>query len=247
MTNKSKSLRSILLKEDILSGTNYIDWYRKLKIDLKSEETLDVLTDSEIKEPAEDAYQEDLDLYERYKKDSVDVECLMLSAMKTAPNKKQNKRQRGTALNKKARWTRNCSIFLEKKKTEASPSDIFIIECNFSSSTSWILDSGCSSHICMDLQGLSNQRKLLPGEVDLRAANGAKIAALSVGSYSIKLPNDCFLVINPCYYVQVCNKNIVSVSSWTTDTMFVSVIIHDIFILEIVYMHVVNLIMDCIR
>ena len=81
MTDKSKSLRSILLKENVLSGTNYIDWYRRLKIILKSEGSLYVLTEDEVKEPAEDAYQEDWDLYEKYKKDSLDVECLMLSAM----------------------------------------------------------------------------------------------------------------------------------------------------------------------
>ena len=146
---------------------------------------------------------------------------------KTVPSKKQRKGQQKPAskekdalcyaCGKKGHWKRNCSIFLDKKKTEASTSGMFIIECNFSPDSSWILDSGCGSHICMNLQGLSNQRKLLPGEVDLRAANGAKIAALSVGSYSIKLPNNSFLVLYPCYYVPSCNKNIISVSCLTTD------------------------------
>ena len=96
---------------------------------------------------------------------------------KAPPNKKQRKGQQKPASNekealcfecgKKGHWKRNCSIFLDKKKAEASTSGIFMIECNFSSSTSWILDSGCSSHICVDLQGLSNRRKLLPGEVNL--------------------------------------------------------------------------------
>ena len=69
----------------------------------------------------------------------------------------------------------------------------------------------------MDLQGLSNRRKLLPGEVDLRAANGAKIAALSVGRYTISLPEDRFIILDPCYYVPVCKKNIVSVSCLNSD------------------------------
>ena len=81
MTNEQKTLRTILLKENILTGANYIDWYRKLKIILKAERTLYILTDEEIKEPHEDATQEEFDQYEQYKSDALDVECLMLSAM----------------------------------------------------------------------------------------------------------------------------------------------------------------------
>ena len=61
MTYEQKTLHTILLKENILTGTNYIDWYRKLKIILKAERMLYILTDEEIKEPHEDATQEEFD------------------------------------------------------------------------------------------------------------------------------------------------------------------------------------------
>ena len=64
MTKEQKMIRSILLKDNILNSTNYIDWYRKLKIILKAERTLYILTDEEFKEPHEDASQEEFDEYE---------------------------------------------------------------------------------------------------------------------------------------------------------------------------------------
>ena len=35
-----------------------------------------------------------------------------------------------------------------------------------STSTSWVLDTGCGSHICSDVQGLRTSRALTKGEVD---------------------------------------------------------------------------------
>ena len=81
MAKESKSLRTILLKENLLSGTNYLDWYRKLRIILKAERTLYVLEDIPLKRPEEDASDEEIEAYEKYKSDALDVECLMLSAM----------------------------------------------------------------------------------------------------------------------------------------------------------------------
>ena len=35
-----------------------------------------------------------------------------------------------------------------------SNSGIFVIEINLSTSASWVLDTGCGSHICTNVQGL---------------------------------------------------------------------------------------------
>ncbi|KAL3652337.1 hypothetical protein CASFOL_002018 [Castilleja foliolosa] len=55
-------------------------------------------------------------------------------------------------------------------------------------------------------------RQLGKGEVDLRVGNGARVAALAVGSYSLILPTRRLLELNHVYYVPVCTKNIISVS-----------------------------------
>ncbi|KAL8109335.1 hypothetical protein AgCh_025432 [Apium graveolens] len=59
---------------------------------------------------------------------------------------------------KPGHWKRNYHAYLEnlKKKKNvaiaASDSDIYVIEVNMSTSISWLLDNGCSSHICINVQ-----------------------------------------------------------------------------------------------
>ncbi|KAI5405545.1 hypothetical protein KIW84_052365 [Lathyrus oleraceus] len=91
---------------------------------------------------------------------------------------------------KTGHWKRNCPKYLEEKKNrvETSTSGIFVIEINLSTYASWVLDTGCGSHICTNVQGLKRSRDLAKGEVDLRVGNGAKVAALAVGTYVLTLP-----------------------------------------------------------
>ncbi|KAG8490853.1 hypothetical protein CXB51_014062 [Gossypium anomalum] len=72
-------------------------------------------------------------------------------------------------------WKRNCPVYLEEiKKAKASgtsASGIYVIGINLSTTTSWVLDTGCGSHICTSLQGLQRSRTLARGDVDLRVGN----------------------------------------------------------------------------
>ncbi|KAG8503385.1 hypothetical protein CXB51_001330 [Gossypium anomalum] len=90
-------------------------------------------------------------------------------------------------------WKRNCPVYLEEiKKAKASgtsASDIYVIDINLSTTTSWVLDIGCGSHICTSVQGLQRSRTLARGDVDLRVGNGARVAALAVGTYTLSLPS----------------------------------------------------------
>ncbi|XP_042467364.1 uncharacterized protein LOC122050537 [Zingiber officinale] len=82
MANTSTlSLRSILEKENILLGSNYLDWYRKLKIVLRHERKIYVLKDEPLKEPTPDASEEDQSYYSQYMEDALDVQCIILSSM----------------------------------------------------------------------------------------------------------------------------------------------------------------------
>ena len=67
---------------------------------------------------------------------------------------------------------------LKKKRSETSTSGIYVIEVNLSISSSWVLDTGCASHICTNVQALTNSRALTKGEVDLRVGNRARVAVL---------------------------------------------------------------------
>ena len=70
-----------------------------------------------------------------------------------------------------------------------------------STSTSWVLDTGCGSHICINVQELRRSRTLTKGEVDLRVGNGAKVAALAVGTYHLSLPTGLILELENYFYV----------------------------------------------
>ena len=77
--NSSFALKSILEK-DKLNNSNFVDWYRNLKIVLRAENKLYVLEEQIPEEPttatgnARRAYDKHLD-------DSVKVSCLMLASM----------------------------------------------------------------------------------------------------------------------------------------------------------------------
>ncbi|KAK8492463.1 hypothetical protein V6N11_034874 [Hibiscus sabdariffa] len=94
---------------------------------------------------------------------------------------------------KTGHWKRNCPIYLEEvkkaKAVGASVSGIYVIDVNMSTSSSWVLDTGCGSHICTFVQGLHTRRNLAKGDVDLRVGNGARVAALAVGNYVLSLPS----------------------------------------------------------
>ncbi|MCQ7222035.1 DDE-type integrase/transposase/recombinase [Salmonella enterica] len=112
-------------------------------------------------------------------------------------------------------WKRNCKVYLEdlkKKRSETSASGIFVIEVKLSISSSWVLDTGCASHICTNVQGLRRTRALTKGEVDLRVGNGARVAAVAVGTYLLSLPSGLVLELDECCYVPSITKNIISVS-----------------------------------
>ena len=86
---------------------------------------------------------------------------------------------------------------------------MFVIEVNLSTSASWVLDTGCGSHICTNVQKLNSSRSLAKGEVDLRVGNGAKVAALAVGTYVLTLPTGLIIELENCYYVPVISRNII--------------------------------------
>ncbi|KAI5407316.1 hypothetical protein KIW84_053537 [Lathyrus oleraceus] len=113
---------------------------------------------------------------------------------------------------KTGHWKRNCPKYLEDKKNgvETSTSGIFVI--NLSTSASWVLDTGCISHICTNVQELKRSRDLAKGEVDLRVGYGAKVAALAVGTFVLTLPSGLIIQLENCYYVPAISRNIISIA-----------------------------------
>ena len=132
------------------------------------------------------------------------------SSKKCSKNKKKRKitKKKGGAAKKKVKktsskgtcfhcgkeghWKRNCTTYMESKKKVAydapTPSGIYVIEVNtVSYGNLCVLDTSCGSHICTDLQGLKDSRKLTKGESDLRVGNGARVTAVAIRTYVLNL------------------------------------------------------------
>ena len=91
---------------------------------------------------------------------------------------------------------------------------MLILESNLtvSSASSWVLDTGSSAHLCTSMQGLEESRRLRDGDMILRIENGARVAAVAVKTYPLRLSLGLDLVLRDCYYVPAASKNLISVS-----------------------------------
>jgi hypothetical protein len=78
----------------------------------------------------------------------------------------------------------------KKNRSDTFASGINVIEINIvvSSSGSWIFDIGSMIHTCKSLQGLSLTRRFAKGELNVCVGNGAKVAAIAVGTFHLALP-----------------------------------------------------------
>ena len=79
-TTSNLSLRSILEK-DKPNGTNFLDWYRNLRIVLKQERKEYILDQLVPDEPAVNAPRAQKDAHSKHFNDSINVTCLMLGSM----------------------------------------------------------------------------------------------------------------------------------------------------------------------
>src|SRR5665213_2660505 len=86
-SNTNTMLIRSTLEKNKLVGRNYLDWHRNLRIVLRQEGKSHVL-DTELVEPGPDATADEKAAFEKLKKDSNDVTCLMLACMDSSLQKK---------------------------------------------------------------------------------------------------------------------------------------------------------------
>ena len=92
---------------------------------------------------------------------------------------------------------RNYKKYLNKKARQkhGDALGIYMIDTylSYRDSASWVLEIGCTSHICNDSQRLTSKRKLRKGEVELTMGNGARVVAVALGVVNLKLPSGDYL------------------------------------------------------
>ncbi|GAV65901.1 zf-CCHC domain-containing protein/UBN2_2 domain-containing protein, partial [Cephalotus follicularis] len=101
---------------------------------------------------------------------------------------------------KPGHWKRNCVTFL-RSIGKCMPYLSYIeLNMNISNSSSWILDSRYGTHICSNLQALTDRRNLQKDEGDLRLADGSVVESRAIGSIYILLPSGRSLELKHCVY-----------------------------------------------
>ena len=84
--------------------------------------------------------------------------------------------------------------FKKKVSNDPSTSGMFVIEVNnVSHNNQWVLDTGCGSHICTNVQKLRDNRQLNKGDLDLRVGNKVRVVALAIGTYILTLSSGLIL------------------------------------------------------
>ena len=101
---------------------------------------------------------------------------------------------------------------------------MFVMETNLtvSSTTSWVIDSGSSIHLCTSMQDLKECRRLRLGEITPRIGNEAKVDAVAVGTSLLRLSSDFCLKLRDCYCVPNASRNLISISCFAQDDYEIS-------------------------
>ncbi|KAL6582689.1 hypothetical protein OROMI_004767 [Orobanche minor] len=113
----------------------------------------------------------------------------MLTKPKPKPFRKSSKQPKEGACfhcNETGHWKRNCKVYLEEMRKRKSS------------------ETAAS--------GLRRSTQLAKGEIDLRVGNKARVAAIAIGTYYIKLPSGLILELNNCYCAPAIGRNNISVS-----------------------------------
>nr|GEV38605.1 hypothetical protein [Tanacetum cinerariifolium] len=97
--------------------------------------------------------------------------------------------------NTKGHWMRSYPKYLkdlkDRKVEKGGHSGMYMIELhNTTTSDSWVLDTGCGTHICVVLQGLKESRRLKHGELNLVMENRKIIPVTRIGKYELMLKSE---------------------------------------------------------
>ncbi|KAD5802565.1 hypothetical protein E3N88_13925 [Mikania micrantha] len=115
-------------------------------------------------------------------------------------------------------WMRNCPVYLKelKEKRDAGQTSgttfMIHIDLNVISSNTWVLDTGCGTHICNLLQGFKRSKDIKKGDVSLFMGNGATVQVEARGDYTLNLPSGLEVILRNVLYAPSLTRNIISVS-----------------------------------
>nr|GEV33701.1 hypothetical protein [Tanacetum cinerariifolium] len=209
-----------------LTGPNFIDWYRQLRIVLSIEDKLNYLEQPippALVAPAASraGASSDYEIFSllqagrraNYNMHSIgktvnELHAILKLHEQTLP------KSNAPALHA-IQAGKYLAELMKKKKNTASGavgSGIFVIELNTILNRSWIYDTDCGTHICNTTQGLRASRKLKPRALSLYVGNSQREAIEAIGAFYLCLPSGLEIILNNCHYAPSITRGVISVS-----------------------------------
>ena len=202
-----------ILKDNILTGDNYVIWKRKIGLLLQAEKHKFILS---APKPPAPTYESQIHMVGKVATVKTRQKVKKQQKKKQlGPTKKETKKVtkiKGKCFfcGEKGHWKRNCP----KSQNKKEQGNINYLETCFlaDSTDSWIIDSGATNHVCNSLQRFQERRKLNKNEINLRLGNGTLVSASAVGDIRVNLDSFRHLDLIDVYYVPQFKRNLISVS-----------------------------------
>ena len=116
--------------------------------------------------------------------------------------------------NKTGHWKSDCPLLKGKNgKSLALVFETCFVTC---STSSWVVDTGATDHVCCNLQWFLQTRQLSEDEISISLGDATKVAAVAVGDVHLSF-SDSVLVLKNVLYVPSFRKNLISVSKLYND------------------------------
>ncbi|GJV95926.1 retrotransposon protein, putative, ty1-copia subclass [Tanacetum coccineum] len=190
-----------------ISGNNFNDWFRQLKLVLRVERKLFVIEQPiSLASPTDSEYlRSGMRMRENQLAHMSLDEELCETGINPIKKSLKAKAKDNTCHHCKevGHCRRNCPAYLaklikkKKKVSTASSSDVFIIELFSFPTKFWVYDTSCGTHICNTKHGLGGVRKLKQGE--------------AIGSFDLALPNSLVICLDNFHYGPSITRGVVSV------------------------------------
>ncbi|GJR24737.1 retrotransposon protein, putative, ty1-copia subclass [Tanacetum coccineum] len=216
-TTNNNSIRSILEKEK-LNGSNFLDWYRNLRIVLRNEQKLHHLEEVLPEVPPVTATAAVRNTYTRRVTEQQEVACLILQAeqelFKTVKAFHACKQEEGQSVSTYDydQFVQNYNMHGMGKTIPKLHAMLKLVEKSIPKKAPAILAISCGTHICNTIQGLRGYQKLNKGALDMFVGNGHSATVEAIWSFELILPSGMILVLDNCHFSPSITRGIVSLS-----------------------------------
>ncbi|GJZ39587.1 retrotransposon protein, putative, ty1-copia subclass [Tanacetum coccineum] len=235
----SRSFRPVksILEKEKLSGSNFLDWYRNLRIILRNEQKLHHLEEALPEAPTATATAAVRNAYTRRVAEQQEVACLMLQAeqelFETVKAFHACKQEEGQSV---STYVLKMKAYLDQMEHLGYPMPLTIPELHamlklaekgipkkthvvLAIRQDWTLEEELSSIFgrvkeeqSQCIWRIRGYQKLNKGALDLYVGNGHSAAVEAIGSFELILPSGMILVLDNCHFSPSITRGIVSLS-----------------------------------